>query len=260
MPSIERPGAWVHYEASGEGPPLLLGHSLFGDGSLWKDVLPGLARRFRVFAVDARGHGGSTYGAPFTLSDLATDWLAVMDREQVQSARLCGVGLGGMTALRLALAEPSRVGALALLGTSADPEATLDRVGWLLLAELQRATGLVRPLAPLLERKLFAATTRRERPELVRDHLARIVEKDPRGTFGAVQAVFRRNGVLDRVGAIRCPTLLIAGEEDATTPLAATERLASALPGAELKRLPRTGHLSPIESAPAVESALLGFL
>ena len=260
MAAIERDGAYVHYDVTGEGPPLLLGHSLFCDGRMWEDVLPALARRYRVHNIDARGHGRSTWREPFLLEDLAADWLAIMDKEKIERALLGGLSMGGMTAMRLALAHPERAAALVLLDTSADPEPAIDRVAYLLLAEVQRLTGLARPFAPLIERKFFGRTTRRERRDVVERGLERILEKDARAFYPATQAVFRRNGILERLGEIRCPTLVIVGEEDPATPPARAERIASAIPGAELVRIPRAGHLSPMEQPAAVEAAMLGFL
>src|SRR5689334_9659767 len=103
MPILERGGARILYEVSGDGPPLLLGHSLLGDSLMWELVAPELARTLRVINVNARAHGGSTAPSPFTLEDLADDWLAILDREKIDKAVLCGLSMGGMTAMRLAL-------------------------------------------------------------------------------------------------------------------------------------------------------------
>jgi 3-oxoadipate enol-lactonase len=260
VPAIERDGAHVHYEVSGEGPPLLLGHSLFCDGRMWEDVVPALSRRFRVHNIDVRGHGRSTWTEPFTLEDLAGDWIALMDREQIDRALLCGLSMGGMTAMRLALAHPDRVNALALLDTSADAEPSIDRVAYLILAELQRVTGIVRPFAPIIERKMFGRTTRRERPDVVARGMGRILERDVRGFYPAFQAVFRRNSIHARLAELRCPTLVLVGEEDAATPPRRSERIAKAVPGAQLVRIARAGHLSPLEQPAQVEQALLEFL
>jgi 3-oxoadipate enol-lactonase len=258
--AIERDGAHVHYEVTGEGPPLLLGHSLFCDGRMWERVLPALSRRFRVYNIDVRGHGRSTWTEPFTLEDLAGDWVALMDHERIERALLCGLSMGGMTAMRLVLAHPDRVAALALLDTSADAEPSIDRVVYLILAELQRATGLLRPFAPIIERKMFGKTARREQPEVVAQGMARILERDVRAFYPAFQAVFRRNRLYERLGEIRCPTLVLVGEEDVATPPRRAERVARGIAGAELQRIPGAGHLSPLEQPAVVEQALLRFL
>src|SRR5262245_8096981 len=127
MPILERQGARIVYEISGEGPPLLLGHSLLCDTLMWELVAPELAKHWRVININARGHGGSTAPSPFSLEDLADDWIAILDQERIERAVLCGLSMGGMTAMRLALAAPERVRALILLDTSADPELVQKR-------------------------------------------------------------------------------------------------------------------------------------
>jgi 3-oxoadipate enol-lactonase len=259
VPAIERDGAHVHYDVTGQGPPLLLGHSLLCDGRMWEDVVPALSRRFRVYNIDARGHGRSTFrDDEFTLEDLAEDWLAILDAEKIERALLCGLSMGGMTAMRLALARPERVAALALLDTSADPERAVERILYLVLAEVQRATG-VRPLAPVIERKFFGRTTRRERRDVVERGMERILERDARAFYPATQAVFRRNGIVERLREIRCPTLVLVGEEDVATPLSRASRIAQGVAGAELVVIPRAGHMAPMEQPAAVEQALLSF-
>jgi pimeloyl-ACP methyl ester carboxylesterase len=260
VPAIDRDGAHVHYEVTGEGPPLLLGHSLLCDGRMWENVAPALARRFRLHNIDARGHGRSTWTQPFTLEDLAEDWIAVMDHEKIERALLCGLSMGGMTAMRLALAHPGRVAALALLDTSADAAPTVERVLYLMLAELQRATGIIRPYAPLIARKMFGTTSRRDRPDVVSRGMARILDRDMRGFYPAYQAVFRRNSIHGRLGELRCPTLVLVGEEDIATPPRDAERIVRAVSGAELVRIPGAGHLTPLEAPAAVEQALSAFL
>jgi len=70
MPILERQGARIFYETEGQGPPILLGHSLLSDSRMWESVAPELAKSHRVININVRGHGGSTAPSPFTLEDL----------------------------------------------------------------------------------------------------------------------------------------------------------------------------------------------
>src|SRR5438552_10226026 len=101
MPEALRDGATVHYEITGQGPPILLGHSLLCDTEMWRGVVPRLAAGHRVINVEARGRRRSTALRAFTLEDLAADWLAILDQEQIDRAWLVGLSMGGMTAMRI---------------------------------------------------------------------------------------------------------------------------------------------------------------
>jgi pimeloyl-ACP methyl ester carboxylesterase len=227
---------------------------------MWADVAPALATRFTVLNVDARGHGRSVARGPFTLEDLAEDWRAILDREAIERAALCGLSMGGMTAMRLAVRAPERVAALALVDTSARGERPRSRPKYRLLAEALRLLGFRDALFPPAVRSLFGATARRERPELVARTVARIRENDPRQIYPACRAVFGRASVLDTLGAIRCPTLVLCGEEDVATKPRESRLIAGRIPGARLVELPRTGHLSALEAPDAVAAHVGAFL
>jgi 3-oxoadipate enol-lactonase len=259
VPTIERAGARISYEVHGEGAPLILGHSLLFDGRMWESIVPGLSRRFRVINVDARAHRNSTAAGPFTIWDLADDWLAILEAEKAERAFLCGLSLGGMTAMRLALRHPERVAAMALLDTSADPEAPGDRRTYRVLAEIQRAVRLDFLVDPIVERKMFSRTSRRDQKELVARGMAMYREKAPRDVYPALRATFDRESILDRLAEIRCPTLVLCGDEDAATIPARSQRITERIPGATLTMIPRAGHISAMEQPAAVEAALLDF-
>jgi pimeloyl-ACP methyl ester carboxylesterase len=260
MPAIERTGGRVYYEVDGEGPPVLLGHSLLCDGRMWEGVVPRLASRYRVINIDARGHRNSTADGPFDLYDLADDWLAIMAQEGIDRAALCGLSMGGMTAMRVALKSPGKVSALALLDTSAEAEVFGARVQYFLMAAALRAFGhldvLYRQLGPIM----FSRAAARDQPEVVAREVARMREKEPRGLYYATQAVISRDPLLERLRRISCPTLVLVGDDDKPTPPFRSERIARVVPGARLERVPASGHLSALEAPDVVADHLLAFL
>jgi pimeloyl-ACP methyl ester carboxylesterase len=259
VPTIERDGARIYYEVEGAGPALILGHSLLFDGRMWAAVVPGLARHFRVINVDARCHRHSTGSGRIAIEDLAADWLAILDHEKAPRALLCGLSLGGMTAMRVALRAPERVAAMALLDTSADPEEPGNRVVYRVLAEIQRLVRLDPLVDPIVERKMFGRTARGEQPDLVARGMQMIHEKEPRAVYPALRAVFDRESVADRLAEIRCPTLVLCGSEDAATPPTRSRRIAERIPGASLHIIPRAGHCSVMEQPAEVEKLLVDF-
>jgi pimeloyl-ACP methyl ester carboxylesterase len=76
----------------------------------------------------------------------------------------------------------------------------------------------------------------------------------------AVNGVIDRGGIHSELSRIAAPTLVVVGDEDTATPPPKAEKIAAAISGAKLVRIPRAGHSSPVEEPAAVTSALTGFL
>lgn len=260
MPTIERDDARVAYDVEGEGPPVLLGHSLLCDSRMWDPVLPWLRPGRRLLSVDFRGHRGSTSTRPFSMDDLADDWLAVLDREGIERAFLCGLSMGGMTAMRVALRAPDRVAGLILLDTSAGPQPFGDRLRFRLMAEVLRLFGFRSFLFPAVNAAMFGRTTLRERPEVAAAQMQRTREHDPRQLYRAVRAVIERDDILADLARITAPTLVLVGEEDAATPPPNARHIAATIPGAVLETIPRSGHLATLEAPDATGPRIATFL
>ena len=111
----------LYYREAGSGEPLILLHGNGEDGSHFADVMKHFASRYRVIAVDTRGHGKSPRGeAPFTIRQFAEDLREFMDQQKIEKANLLGFSDGGNTALIFALKYPRRVGRLILNGANLD--------------------------------------------------------------------------------------------------------------------------------------------
>src|SRR6476660_5371253 len=102
MPEIAVTGGRVSYSLQGDErlPPLLLSHALGSTRALWNPQLVPLSRYFRLVLYDVRGHGASTAPAgDYTIEQLGHDALAVMDAAHISRANVCGLSLGGLTAI-----------------------------------------------------------------------------------------------------------------------------------------------------------------
>jgi 3-oxoadipate enol-lactonase len=258
--TLERGGARLAYSvSSGDGPAIVLGHSLLCDRRMWDPILDRLDPRLRLISIDARGHGRSTAPGPFSLEDLADDWRAILDAEAVPRAILCGLSMGGMTAMRLALASPERVAALALLDTSADRQPAWERVKFGAMALVVERFGFLKPILRAVAPVMFGRTSMRERRAVVDAQMARAAENDPRQLVHAVRAVMNRGSIYERLPALGCPVMVIVGAEDRATPPERSRRIAGAIAGARLTMVPRAGHLSTLEEPDAVAGALGAF-
>ncbi len=150
----------LHWREDGAGPPLLLLNSVGCDQTLW-DAAMAYFKGFRVLRMDMRGHGESdSPPGDYTLGQIAADALAVLDAAGVDRAAVCGLSLGGMAAMTLALNAPSRVSALILACTSA----RMDRQIWDARIATVRAHGMG-AIADAVMTRFFSEKFRRDHAE-----------------------------------------------------------------------------------------------
>lgn len=250
----------ITYDVFGDGPALVLGHGLLGDLAFWDGLIPVLSQTHRVIVVEARGHGRSTANSRFTLEDLAQDWLRVLDAEDVDRAALVGFSMGGMTAMRVALAAPERVSHLGLLSTNAGTEALPGRIQGRALALTQKALGPTTLLDPIVSRLMFSSAFRQSNPAVVDIELARARSHNSRAVAHAVEAVFMRRSIKHELEKIAAPTLVLCGDRDVLTPVGGSYGIAKRIPGSKTVILPGIGHMTPNEAPADVEKELLEFL
>ena len=232
------------------GSPIVLLEGLGGDARGWDGNLPHLAARHRVIAYDHRGNGRSCPPPPeATMEVFAGDLLAVMDDRGLDRAHLYGMSMGGKVALEVALTRPHRVRSLILAATNAG-RARASRVA---------APDPVPKDQPFLS--LYSEGFVREHPELVEEHARRRAERPRSLAAGRVQwRALRGWDVWDRLGEITCPTLVLHGTGDRLTSVRNAERMAEAIPGAELCLLEGAGHAYHLERPDAADAAVLAFL
>ena len=109
-------GTEIYYETHGQGDPLVLLHGFFGSTLVWERYLADLSARYRVIAVDLRGHGRSTNPTgQFTHRQAALDVFALMDHLQIDRFKAMGTSTGAMTLIHMATQQPERVEAMVLL-------------------------------------------------------------------------------------------------------------------------------------------------
>jgi 3-oxoadipate enol-lactonase len=245
MPIARNGGADLYYESAGSGPAVLLvsgqGMTLAG----WWRTVEVLSRSFRVLSYDHRDIGRSSRTAwPYLITQMAGDAMAVLDAAGEDHAHVYGISLGGMVAQEVALRYPRRVDALVLGATTAGGPGAI-------LADPQSLTFFVRVGAMAPEEAEWAAVpynyglrTRREHGQRISDDIARRLEHqtDMLPYLHQVAAAATHNTV-GRLRSIAAPTLVVHGEDDTVIPSANGRLLAEAIPRAELKLWPGSGHL-----------------
>lgn len=247
--------------SDGGRPVLLFGHSLLFDRRMWAPQVDALSREYRCVAIDFPGHGESEEPARgHSMLDNTEAYRKVMDHLGVESAIVIGLSMGGMAAMPFALGHPGRVRGLVLLDTSADPEPGPARARNQAMAVTARLFGVSDFIMKRVNDLMWSRRFQEERPDLVAEWANRVKALPRRALYRAVGAVMGRKGLGARLGEIRCPTLVIVGDEDKATPVATNERIAASIAGAELKVLPRTGHIANLEESDVVTKLIRAFV
>jgi 2-succinyl-6-hydroxy-2,4-cyclohexadiene-1-carboxylate synthase len=249
-------------EHGGDGRALVLVHGFTGSRRDFAPRLPALARIGRTLALDLPGHGesGRLAGAEsYTLEHLAGDLLGFLEVLGLARCDVLGHSMGGMVALRAALAEPSRVASLVLMDTAArapdgiplDVFARARRVaheaGMEALLRLVRARAASDPDRPAADRRLEAEWGEAYWAEWREPNFRAM---DPQAYVGLGQAIVGQAPLLGRLGEIRCPTTVLVGADDQGFRLAA-EELARGIPGARLVEVPDAAHQPQLENPDA---------
>lgn len=254
MAFIQRPGAHLYWKHDGrdDAPALVLLNSIGTDMDLWDALLPRLRAHFALLRIDARGHGASSAEpGDYRMAMLADDVLAVADAAGFDRFSIAGVSLGGMIGMELALRAPARVEKLIPICTSA----TMDAASWNDRIAKVRGEGMA-AIADLAMGRFLSDAAEPAMYDAVRRQL---LTMDAQGYAGCGAAI-RDMDLADRIGGIACPTLIVTGTRDMSTPFAGHgDYLFAYIPGAEHIAL-ETAHLAPLDAPDALADAILSFV
>jgi pimeloyl-ACP methyl ester carboxylesterase len=258
-------GIEMELEDAGSGErAFVLVHGFTGSRDDFREHVPALAKLGRTIALDQRGHGGTTNSGragDYTLDGLVADLLAAFDALGLARADLLGHSLGGMVALRFALAHPARVASLVLMDTSARPMSLqIPEAAHAALSALVRERGVAALLPGMRQRGDLPPAMRRciesMGPEIFWERAQRKLDAmDPVAWSALVRVLGDHPPVTDRLGEIRCPTLVLVGAEDAPF-LAPSDELASGITGAVHVRIDGAAHSPQLENAAAWSAAI----
>jgi pimeloyl-ACP methyl ester carboxylesterase len=185
--------------------------------------------------------------------------VAVLDQLGIERAIWCGLSIGGMVALRAALTCPERVSGLMLLDTDAGAETALRKVKYRAMGAGARAVG-IGPFLPSVTRLMFGAATRRRQPELVGEWKREFAGVHVPSILRGLDALVRRDSLLERLGGIDVPALVLVGKDDRSLPPPVSRRIHASLPNSTFTVIAGAGHLSALEQPAAVTGAMLSFL
>lgn len=250
----------IYYESHGAGTPVLLVPGLGGVGSYWAPNIEGFARKHQVIVHDHRGTGQSSRSLiRYSVDQMASDLLAVMDHLGIEQAHLVGHSTGGAIGQTLAITHPQRLLSLTIYAswTKADPffsrvfearRALLTEVG---VAAYVRSTPVF----------LYPDWWLNQNIALIEQREKMIIPNFPAPEIGAsrIDAILAFDRTAE-LASIKTSTMVICAKDDILTPPYFSRELANMIPGAILVELERGGHCASETNVSAFNDAVLGFI
>jgi 3-oxoadipate enol-lactonase len=250
----------IAYDELGHGLPIVLLHGFPLNRSMWQKQAEALSSKYRVILPDLRGHGETSIGeGPIKIDEMARDVAAILDQLNIDRVTIGGLSMGGYVALAFYRQFPLRVRALILADTRPQADSEEGRKNREQMADRVMKEGMT-ALAEAQIPKLFAASSLKDKPEIVEQVRSMILSTKPKAAAATLKGLAIRQDHTSFLANILPPTLIIVGEEDAITPVADAELMHKEIRGSHLEVIKRAGHVSNLEQPADFNQALLNFL
>lgn len=268
MPLVAANGVQIHVTDTGapagrsDAPTVVFGHGLLFSGGMFGAQVERLRATYRCVTIDWRGQGQtpSTAGG-YDMETLYEDATAVIEGLGVGPVHYVGLSMGGFVGMRLAARRPELIASLALLDTSAGPEDP-DKVSqYRKLAAIYRWVGM-KPLEGKVKRLMFGPHFLADpASQAAVDEWKRVLAATDRvGMKKAILGVCDRAPIVDELGDVTAPTLVVVGEDDVATPVHKAETIVAGISGSTLRLVPDCGHSSTVERPVILADILEEFL
>lgn len=256
MPKIQSNNINLYYEVHGKGQPLLFIHGLGSSARDWKLQVEDLSKTYQVITFDLRGHGQSEKpSGPYSLPMFAADTAGLLKSLDVKAAHVVGLSLGGCITFQLAIDFPVLVKSMVIVNSA--PEMIVrtfkDRLGVWQRFAIVRLLGM-RKMGEVLSKRLFP---KEEHESLRIAFVESWAENDPRAYQDAMRAMVGWS-VKDKLGSIKCPTLVLTADQD-YTPVSIKDEYTKLIPDAQLVVIPDAHHAMPVEKPEIFNTVLMDF-
>lgn len=239
-------------------PVLVLSNSLGTDLGMWDAQIPAFTEHFQVLRYDTRGHGQSLVSeGPYSIEQLGRDVLALLDALHIERAHFCGLSMGGLIGQWLGIHAGERLNKLVVCNTAAkigEPSVWNPRIEMV----LRDGSAAMAGLRDASIARWFTADYAQAHPEQVKRITDMLAATSPQG-YAANCAAVRDADFRDQLAAIKVPTLVIAGTEDAVTPPSGSHFIQEQVAGAQYAEF-HAAHLSNVQAGDAFSQRVLAFL
>jgi len=263
MPHIKVTGFDMFYEDTGgpAGETIVFSHGLLWSGKMFAAQVEHLKSRYRVITYDHRGQGQSEVTATgYDMDTLTDDAVALIKALGITSCHFAGLSMGGFVGMRLAARHPELVKSLILMETSALPEPSENIPRYNLLNKVVKLLGTW-PVKSAVMKIMFGQKFLNDPArQSLRKYWADELLKNKRSITRAVSGVITRRGVESELANIKCPALVIVGDQDVATIPDKARFIHSKIPQSRLVIIPGAGHSSSVEEPELVNKALDEFL
>jgi pimeloyl-ACP methyl ester carboxylesterase len=261
MPIVKTLDIDTYYDESGAGEPLLFIHGLGASTTSWQLQVPFFSPRYRVVTYDLRGHGRTARprGA-YSIAQFARDAAGLLETLNCGPTHVVGLSLGGAIAFEFALQRPDLVRTLTVVNSAPglDLPGIGDRVRWAAFVGTRWLVGhtlSMRRQGDLLAKRLFP---RPDQTENRRKFVDEFAHNDRHAYSASAQALLSWN-VMDRIGEIRCPSLIVSADHD-YTPVSFKAAYVARMPNAVLEVIPNSRHATTVDQADRFNAVLADFL
>jgi pimeloyl-ACP methyl ester carboxylesterase len=255
-------GAHLHWVELGrpDGVPVVFVHGFPFSLAMWDDQLEVVGSRFRSIAYDVRGHGMSDAGdGQYTIEGHVDDLLALMQALKLDRPVVAGLSMGGYIALRALERAPEKFRAAVLCDTRSEADTNEAKLRRFSTVEAIKRIGS-EAYAREFVKAIFAPDAPRQAPGAVEKIRGIIAHTTPLSIAGTQIALAARTDTTATLSSLRLPVLILVGEHDQVTPVAAAKAMQERIPGAELHVVPGAAHLSNMENPGFFNEKLLAFL
>jgi 3-oxoadipate enol-lactonase len=263
MPTARVNGVEIHYQEQGRGEQtVVLSHGLLWSARMYEAQVRALAADYRVIAWDHRGQGfsSSPNERSHQIESCYHDALALLEHLHATPCHFVGLSMGGFVGMRIAARHPQLLRSLSLLATAADGEPAANLPRYRLLTAVVKRLGprpVTSQVLPIMFGPSFLTDPARAAE---RERWEGELRRNPRTIVRAVTGVIEREHCLDELANIRCPVLVLHGDEDHAISRSRALATYEAIESARFVAIEAAGHSMTIENPEAVTRALREFL
>ncbi|MFD2033280.1 alpha/beta fold hydrolase [Belliella marina] len=263
MPKLQLEDVKLHYIKEGAGgETIVFSHGLLWSHKMFLDQIGFLKKSHTVIAYDHRGQGQSEVSAgSYDMDMLTEDALGLIKQLAGKPVHFVGLSMGGFVGMRLAARYPEMVKSLILIETSANAEPVENLPKYKMLNGLVRWFGIIPAVAKSVMKIMFAQSwIENPKNEALYKKWLSELKSNKKSITKSVDAVIYRKGIEEEIRTIKCPTMIVVGDEDVATKPEKAKFIQMSIPNARLHIVQGAGHSSTVEKPQQINSLIIDWL